>query len=592
MIPSTGDHGLQPLKSLRSQYLAPLLAALAFILPRPLSAPAQDAAPADRNTVNTRAKPGGMLADSPVEFPAQGALPARFPSDLKVEQFDPGEPDYYLFGSPERSLAQVDQIQAAMPPGRFTPPPNDWRYLTNTRRILTQGGELRLMAIGDSIVNDTMRSGWLSGLRAAYPMAEITATVYVRGGGGAQHFRENDRLVRQVFPRRPDLVFLGGISQRSIADLAALIEQLRDGLPQVEILLGTGAFGTTDPRDASALAEAPHSGTGDYGRRLRQLAEEQHCAFLDFTAPWAEYLNSSGLHPHRFYRDVVHANEFGEQVLAKIFLGFWQPELQPAIAPVQSLEWFAESRTDPRPLEIRGLRLDLRDARHAIEVLLARDPDDAGPAEAELTSPARLLAEPEIVAAINANAFAHISTPPDNRLGTWRAGDPVNISGWAMHPARQASQPTANETTWSFWVTVDGRARVSPLEPQGAARLAVAGFAPLMVNGQITAEPGGPLHPRTAIGVDLHGHRVVMVVVDGRQPGYSEGMSLAELAELMRLLGCHDALNLDGGGSSILFRRREDGSLAIMNRPASIPARPIPVMLVVRSVTPEPPARD
>jgi exopolysaccharide biosynthesis protein len=60
----------------------------------------------------------------------------------------------------------------------------------------------------------------------------------------------------------------------------------------------------------------------------------------------------------------------------------------------------------------------------------------------------------------------------------------------------------------------------------------------------------------------------------------------------MRSLGCHDALNLDGGGSSILFRRREDGSLAILNRPASIPARPIPVMLVVRSVTPEPPARD
>jgi hypothetical protein len=141
-----------------------------------------------------------------------------------VEQFDPGEPDYFLFSSPERSLAQVKEIQAAMPPGRFTPPPNDWKYLANTRRILTEGGKLRLMAIGDSIVNDTMRSGWVSLLQAAYPLAEITATVYVRGGGGAQHFRENDRLARQVFPRRPDLVFLGGISQRSIADLAALIE--------------------------------------------------------------------------------------------------------------------------------------------------------------------------------------------------------------------------------------------------------------------------------------------------------------------------------------------------------------------------------
>ncbi|HMO64520.1 MAG TPA: hypothetical protein PKE47_04730, partial [Verrucomicrobiota bacterium] len=286
---------------------------------------AQDVAPADRNEVNTRVRPGGMLADSPVTFSESGALPAQFPPDVRAEQFDPGEADYFLFSSPERSLAQVKQIQAAMPAGRFTPPANDWRHLPRSRRRLAEGGPLHVMAIGDSIVNDTMRSGWVALLREAYPRADITATVHVRGGGGAQHFREAGRLARNVFPRRPDLVFLGGISQRSIEDLAVLIGQLRAGLPEVEILLGTGAFGTADPRDPAALAAAPHSGTGDYGRRLRELAEAERCAFLDFTTPWAEYLNGSGQHPHRFYRDVVHANEFGEQVLAKILMSFWQP---------------------------------------------------------------------------------------------------------------------------------------------------------------------------------------------------------------------------------------------------------------------------
>ena len=428
MIPSTGDHGLQPLKSLRSQYLALLLVALAFILPRPLSAPAQDAASADRNPVNTRAQPGGMLADSPVEFPTQGALPARFPSDLKVEQFDPGEPDYYLFESPERSLAQVNQIQAAMPPGRFTPPPNDWRYLTNTRRILTQGGQLRLMAIGDSIVNDTMRSGWLSGLRAAYPMAEITATVYVRGGGGAHHFRENDRLDRQVVPRRPDLVFLGGISQRSIAaDLAALIEQLRAGLPEVEIVLGTGAFGTTDPRDASALAAGPALGH----RRLRSASPATR--------------GGTALRLSRFHHSLGRVSEF-LRIPSAPLLSRRGPRQRSANGARQSLPRLLATRTSaghrPGPSARVVRRIPHRSAParnpraapglarrwHAIEVLVARDPDDAGPAEAELTSPARLLVEPEIVAAINANAFAHISPPPDNRPGTWRAGDPVNIS--------------------------------------------------------------------------------------------------------------------------------------------------------------------
>lgn len=273
---------------------------------------------------------GDLMTDSPVTFPKHGALPARFRPDLKVEHFDPGEPDYYLFTSPERSLAQIKAIQAAMPAGRFTPPPTDWPHLARTRRILTEGGRLHLMAIGDSIVNDTMRSGWIAMLQEVYPRADITATVYVRGGGGCQHFMENGRLAKHVIPRRPDLVFLGGISQRDLASIVDVIAQLRAALPEVEILLGTGAFGSADPRNPTALQHAPCSGTGEYGRQLRQLAEAQGCAFLDFTTPWAEYLNSAEVHPHVFYRDPIHANEFGEQVLAQIILSFFRPDREMA----------------------------------------------------------------------------------------------------------------------------------------------------------------------------------------------------------------------------------------------------------------------
>lgn len=58
-------------------------------------------------------------------------------------------------------------------------------------------------------------------------------------------------------------------------------------------------------------------------------------------------------------------------------------------------------------------------------------------------------------------------------------------------------------------------------------------------------------HPRTAVGIRRDG-TWVLVVVDGRQPQLSRGMTLAELADLMKSLGCRDALNLDGGGSSTL----------------------------------------
>lgn len=266
-----------------------------------------------------------MMQDSPVKFPDKGALPSKYPPDVKTRHESP-EPDYAIFETPERSLEQIAKIQAEMVKGEFTPPKPDWKNLPRTRRILTAGGDLHVLAFGDSIVADTMRSGWLARLGAAYPQAKIRGTVYVRGGGGCQHYQEEGRIAKNIVPRKPDLVFIGGISQRDTEAIRECLRQLRVGLPDVEILLATGAFGSNaDPRDAADLAKAPHSGTGTYGEKMRQLAADERCAFVDMTAPWAEYLNSAKVHPHIFYRDRVHANEFGEQILSKILIAFFDP---------------------------------------------------------------------------------------------------------------------------------------------------------------------------------------------------------------------------------------------------------------------------
>ncbi|MBX7152164.1 phosphodiester glycosidase family protein [bacterium] len=66
---------------------------------------------------------------------------------------------------------------------------------------------------------------------------------------------------------------------------------------------------------------------------------------------------------------------------------------------------------------------------------------------------------------------------------------------------------------------------------------------------------------RTAVGYSAES--IFLVCVDGDQPNYSVGMSLDDLAELMIELGCEDALNLDGGGSTTMRIR---GQLA--NRPS------------------------
>lgn len=286
---------------------------------------AQDAKKGDQNKVNTAARPGSMMADSPVKFPEKGAMPSRYPQDIKAPRED-AEEDYFIFASPCRSIEQIDKIQKEMPKGKFTIPKQDWSGLKRTHKILTEGGDLHIMAVGDSIVNDTMRSGWVGKLQEAYPKAKIKTTVYVRGGGGCRHYREESRVQKYIIPRKPDLVFIGGISQRNDLDaIRDVIRQIRKDLPEVEFFLASGVFGTTDPRQPEELAKAQHSGTAEYGASLKKLADEESCAYLNMTTPWAEYIRSSNLHPHVFYRDPVHANAQGEQILNKILMAWWKP---------------------------------------------------------------------------------------------------------------------------------------------------------------------------------------------------------------------------------------------------------------------------
>ncbi len=64
-------------------------------------------------------------------------------------------------------------------------------------------------------------------------------------------------------------------------------------------------------------------------------------------------------------------------------------------------------------------------------------------------------------------------------------------------------------------------------------------------------------HPRTAVGINADSSKIFLFTVDGRQGGYSVGVSLYELADIMLGYGVDDAVNLDGGGSTTMVLRNE-----------------------------------
>ncbi len=109
---------------------------------------------------------------------------------------------------------------------------------------------------------------------------------------------------------------------------------------------------------------------------------------------------------------------------------------------------------------------------------------------------------------------------------------------------------------------------------------AISGDRMLVQGGRII--PGlddTEIDPRTAVGINRNGRFTYLVVVDGRQPFYSAGATLAELAELLQELGVFYAMNLDGGGSSTMVMEGADGEPVILNSPIDsyVPLRERPV---------------
>ncbi|MBE0535751.1 MAG: phosphodiester glycosidase family protein [Phycisphaerae bacterium] len=116
---------------------------------------------------------------------------------------------------------------------------------------------------------------------------------------------------------------------------------------------------------------------------------------------------------------------------------------------------------------------------------------------------------------------------------------------------------------------------VSSSPDLAGVRTAVGGGAILIQDGKPRSWQGSlPRHPRTAVGYNAE--HVFLVVVDGRREGLSVGMTYVELAALMGELGCTDAINLDGGGSSTLWLGE-----SVMNQPSDGRERAVANSLVL-----------
>ncbi len=234
--------------------------------------------------------------------------------------------------------------------------------------------------------------------------------------------------------------------------------------------------------------------------------------------------------------------------------------------------------TSRGPWAVHLLEVDLSRCEIGLGVVSAWTPPTG--ARARVTE--MLSADERAVAGVNGDFFTV-------------EGRPVGVEVVKGEVRRRSSRPAlawqAGKPPWIGVPEVWGESAlqlgwaVHGAEPDGVTE-AVGGFPELLDGGrrvgdlEVTARPAfaASRHPRTAVGYRGSSATGWLVVVDGRQEGYSEGMTLPELTELLEALGTSEALNLDGGGSSVMVLRGRAAS-----RPSDTEGeRPVVNGLVVR----------
>lgn len=246
--------------------------------------------------------------------------------------------------------------------------------------------------------------------------------------------------------------------------------------------------------------------------------------------------------------------------------------------PAQAPAYTVERLELPGPVAGVAVKVNLRDARVRVQVALAdeRDPDGAGPAVGQLDTPSAVARKRDFDVTLNASYFAVSDTRSvEGTRVKYFTGNGGWPSGWHFSDGRLVSTPG---NTGRFGqalvvhkdgaISIDAELKALPAD----TRYAVSGNRIVLQNGMPTPpENDEPREPRSAVGLSADGNTLILLAIDGRQPGYSRGVNMRELAQIFLDLGARSALNLDGGGStSLVLKTPGSDTYAIANRPSDL----------------------
>ena len=245
-----------------------------------------------------------------------------------------------------------------------------------------------------------------------------------------------------------------------------------------------------------------------------------------------------------------------------------QAEISSTNRPFPGVVYYSETRRQP-PTRMFVAEIDLTNPDVRLQISPGGpDPDGDGPWQTTLMQPTKIAAREGFDLVVNGDFFrARGVKDAEGTNSAFRAAQWSAVTGPAV----------SNGKAWSTTATKrpcliirnNGRAAIEMLAKPGADDWqVVSGNTMLVRDGVVVPHENKVRHPRTVVGLNADRTKLTLVVVDGRKPGIAVGMNYDELAAEMIRLGCKEALNLDGGGSSVMaVRDPAKGEFRILNQP-------------------------
>lgn len=217
----------------------------------------------------------------------------------------------------------------------------------------------------------------------------------------------------------------------------------------------------------------------------------------------------------------------------------------------------------PRPMIAHVLTVDTK--AKGIDFLVT-PPDSEGETPLKARTTSQFLEEFSLQIAINGGGFSPwwSRSPADYYP---HVGDPIAPFGFTASDG-EVYWTTADTEGIPPALYISRRNALTFNNKPNRVHMAISGDRMIVLKGEIAPDiDGEDVEPRTAVGINRNGRYVYLVVVDGRQPFYSDGATFAELAQLLIDQGAFAAMSLDGGGSSTMVVEDSEGRPRILNSP-------------------------